>query len=62
MRAPMYVSIRERSCTCGSDAALWMTVGPGVRAAAMSAFSVPITDGSSMKKSHARSPSPASIR
>src|SRR4051794_37164478 len=28
----------------------------------MSAFSVPMTDGSSMKKSQARSPSPASIR
>ena len=34
-----------------------MTVEPGVSAAAMSAFSVAITDGSSMKKSQARSPS-----
>ena len=51
--------IRARSCTCGSDAALWMTVVPGVRAAAMRAFSVPMTDGSSMKKSHACSPSEA---
>ena len=33
-----------------------MTVEPGVSAAAMSAFSVPITDGSSMKKSHAVQP------
>jgi hypothetical protein len=33
-----------------------MTVVPGVSAAAISAFSVPITDGSSMKKSHARRP------
>ena len=45
--------MRARSCTCGSQAALRMTVVPGVSAAAISAFSVPITDGSSMKKSHA---------
>ena len=51
--APMRVSMRARSCTWGSEAALRMIVEPGVRAAAMSAFSVPITDGSSMKKSHA---------
>src|SRR4051794_21459083 len=62
MRAPICSSSRHRSCTCGSDAALWMTVDPGVSAAAISAFSVPMTDGSSMKKSQARSPSPASIR
>ena len=54
--APMRVSMRARSCTWGSDAALRMIVEPGVSAAAMSAFSVPITDGSSMKKSHARRP------
>ena len=54
--APIWSSMRARSWTCGSDAALWMTVVPGVSAAAISAFSVPITDGSSMKKSHARRP------
>src|SRR5215211_3278778 len=54
--APMRVSRRARSCTCGSEAALRMTVDPGVSAAAMSAFSVPMTDGSSMKNSHAWSP------
>ena len=61
--APMRVSSRARSCTCGSEAALRMIVEPGVSAAAMSAFSVPITDGSSMKKSHAcRPPSGARRR
>ena len=54
--APMRVSIRARSCTCGSEAALRMIVEPGVSAAAMRAFSVPITDGSSMKKSQATRP------
>src|SRR4051794_15314641 len=54
--APILLSMRARSCTCGSDAALRMTLEPGVSAAAMSAFSVPITDGSSMKKSVERSP------
>ena len=33
-----------------------MTLSPGVSAAAISAFSVPITDGSSMKKSHGAQP------
>ena len=50
--APILFSIRARSCTCGSQAALRITVVPAVAAAAISAFSVPITDGSSMKKSH----------
>src|SRR4051812_20480543 len=54
--APILLSMRARSCTCGSLAALRITVVPGVSAAAISAFSVPITDGSSMKKSVARSP------
>ena len=62
MRAPICISSRARSCTCGSEAALWITVEPGVSAAAISAFSVAITDGSSMKKSQACSPSGASIR
>src|SRR4051812_37015141 len=56
MRAPIWRSMRARSWTWGSDAALWITVAPGVRAAAMRAFSVAITDGSSMKKSHALRP------
>src|SRR4051794_39068930 len=54
--APSLLSMRARSCTCGSEAALRITVVPWVSAAAISAFSVPITDGSSMKKSVARSP------
>ena len=56
MPAPMLTSIRARSWTCGSQAALPITVMPGVRAAASSAFSVAITDGSSMNTSPARSP------
>ena len=54
--APILLSMRARSCTCGSLAALRITVVPWVSAAAISAFSVPITDGSSMKKSVERSP------
>ena len=54
--APILLSMRARSWTWGSEAALRMTLEPGVSAAAMSAFSVPITDGSSMKKSVERSP------
>ena len=50
--APILSSMRARSCTCGSEAALRITVVPSISAAAISAFSVPITDGSSMKKSH----------
>ena len=50
--APILLSIRATSCTCGSHAALRMIVVPSTAAAAISAFSVPITDGSSMKKSH----------
>ena len=56
MRAPICISSRARSWTCGSEAALWITVEPGVSAAAISAFSVAMTDGSSMKKSQARRP------
>src|SRR5215218_3126797 len=54
--APILLSIRARSCTCGSEAALRITLEPGVSAAAISAFSVAITDGSSMKKSQASRP------
>ena len=60
--APMRMSMRARSCTCGSEAALRITVVPGVSAAAMSAFSVPMTDGSSMKKSHACRPPSGAVR
>ena len=56
MSAPIFTSIRARSCTCGSQAALPITVVPGVSAAAISAFSVAITDGSSMNTSVGRSP------
>ena len=38
--APMRVSMRARSCTCGSDAALRITLEPDVSAAAIRAFSV----------------------
>ena len=55
--APIATSMRARSWTCGSDAALRITVGPRVSAAAISAFSVAITDGSSIRKSHGRRPS-----
>ena len=54
--APILLSIRATSCTCGSQAALRMIVVPSIAAAAISAFSVPITDGSSMKKSTGRRP------
>ena len=56
MSAPIFTSMRARSCTCGSQAALPITVVPGVSAAAISAFSVAITDGSSMNTSVGRRP------
>ena len=61
MSAPIFTSMRARSTTCGSLAALKIWVSPGVSAAAIRAFSVPITDGSSMKISPARSV-PASFK
>ncbi len=48
IRAPIALSIRHRSWTWGSHAALPITVTPGVSAAASSAFSVAMTDVSSM--------------
>ena len=45
--APIAISRRQRSCTCGSQAALWIVVRPSASAAAMSAFSVAVTDASS---------------
>ena len=56
MSAPIFTSMRARSWTWGSQAALPMTVVPGVRAAAIRAFSVAITEGSSMNTSVAWSP------
>ena len=45
--APSVTRNWQRSCTCGSDAAFEIIVRPGVSDAAITAFSVPITDGSS---------------
>ena len=56
MSAPILTSRRARSCTWGSQAALPSSVVPGVSAAAISAFSVAMTEGSSMNTSPARSP------
>ena len=47
--APILTSRRARSWTWGSQAAFAIVVGPAVSAAAISAFSVAITEGSSMK-------------
>ena len=44
-------SIRHRSCTCGSQAVLIRQVRPGASTAAMTAFSVPVTLGSSRNTS-----------
>ena len=55
--APILTSNRARSWTWGSQAAFEIVVGPGVSAAAISAFSVAITEGSSMKIPHGLSPS-----
>ena len=62
MSAPIFTSIRARSCTWGSQAALPITVCPGVSAAAISAFSVAITEGSSMNTSLGRRPAGRSAR
>ena len=59
--APIFTSMRARSWTCGSEAALRITVVPSISAAAISAFSVAITDGSSMKKSTGWRPFGASM-
>src|SRR3989442_1783119 len=53
--APNDTRKRARSWTCGSDAALRRTVVPGARTAAINAFSVPVTLGSSRKISAALS-------
>src|SRR5439155_1665574 len=49
--APQATRKRARSWTCGSEAALRSTVVPRARTAAISAFSVPVTLGSSRKMS-----------
>ena len=47
MSAPSEIRKRQRSCTCGSLAAFEIIVRPVVMLAAMTAFSVAITDASS---------------
>jgi len=47
--APIWMSILQRSCTCGSQAAFIIIVVPSARDAAIIAFSVPVTDASSRK-------------
>ena len=49
MRAPSETRKRQRSWTCGSQAALTIVVSPGASAAAMTVFSVAMTDASSRK-------------
>ena len=57
MRAPSEPRKRQRSWTCGSQAALPMIVSPAAIDAAMTAFSVAITLASSRKIARPRSPS-----
>ncbi len=47
MSAPIALRQWHRSCTCGSQAAFCITVVPRASTAAMTAFSVPVTDASS---------------
>ena len=54
--APSETRKRQRSCTCGSQAAFPMIVSPVARTAAMIAFSVPVTDASSRKSGTPRKP------
>ena len=54
--APSETRKRQRSWTCGSQAALPITVSPGVSTAAMTAFSVAITLASSRKMCSPRRP------
>ncbi len=49
MRPPSDTRKRQRSWTCGSLAAFAITVSPRASTAAMTAFSVPVTDASSRK-------------
>src|SRR3954454_24091482 len=59
--APRETRKRQRSCTCGSHAALPIAVSPGVSTAAMTAFSVAMTLASSRKTWLPRRPSRALI-
>jgi len=43
MVAPISPSITSRSQTCGSEAALWITVWPGCAAASMATSAVAVT-------------------
>ena len=61
MSAPSETRKRQRSWTCGSHAALPITVSPAVSTAAMTAFSVAMTLASSRKTCVPRSPSRAFI-
>ncbi len=54
--APSETRKRQRSWTCGSQAAFPITVSPGVRTAAMIVFSVAITLASSRKMCSPRRP------
>ena len=54
--APSETRKRQRSCTCGSQAALPITVSPGASTAAMIAFSVAMTLASSRKMRVAAQP------
>ena len=56
MCEPIDCRSSHSSCTCGSHAAFTIVVRPSASAAAMSAFSVPVTDASSRKSSAPRSP------
>src|SRR3989454_1960852 len=47
IRAPILASKRQRSCTCGSRAALKISVRPSASTAASRMFSVPVTVGRS---------------
>ena len=57
MSAPSEPRKRQRSCTCGSQAALPIVVSPCASAAAMTMFSVAITLASSRKTFAPRTPS-----
>ena len=59
--APSETRKRQRSWTCGSQAAFAITVSPGASTAAMTAFSVAITLASSRKIGVAAQPVGASI-
>ncbi len=62
MRAPIAVRRWHRSCTWGSQAAFAIVVLPRASTAAMTAFSVPVTDASSRYRSAPRRPAGARSR